>query len=108
LRAIDRPGVVAVLVTLVDVPFVSAPTVRAVLDAYRRTSAPVVRPTRGERHGHPVLIDRKLFEALAHCEPAQGARNVVRAHATPAGNIKIEDEGAFADVDTPEDYERYV
>src|SRR6476660_6387585 len=37
LNAIDRPGVTAVLVTLVDVPLVSASTVRAVMDSYRRS-----------------------------------------------------------------------
>jgi molybdenum cofactor cytidylyltransferase len=50
LNAIDRPGVSAVLVTLVDVPLVSASTVRAVVDGYRRSRAPIVRPTSGERH----------------------------------------------------------
>src|SRR6478735_8904443 len=34
LDAIDRPGVSAMLVTLVDVPLVSAATVRAVIEAY--------------------------------------------------------------------------
>ena len=43
--AVDRPGVIAALVTLVDVPFVSAATVRAVLDRYHQTHAPIVRPS---------------------------------------------------------------
>jgi molybdenum cofactor cytidylyltransferase len=58
LDVIDRPGVTAVLVTLVDVPLVSPATVRAVIDSYRRTRAPIVRPTSGARNGHPLLIDR--------------------------------------------------
>ena len=61
LRVIDRPGVAAALVTLVDVPLVTASTVRAVLERYRRTHATIVRPVVGGRHGHPVLIDRALF-----------------------------------------------
>ena len=40
LRAIDRPGVGAMLVTLVDVPLIDAATVRLLLDAHRRTRAP--------------------------------------------------------------------
>ena len=58
LRAVDRPQLRAVIVTLVDLPLVSASTVRAVLDGYRRTGAPLVRPERDGRHGHPVLFDR--------------------------------------------------
>ena len=57
LNAIDRPGVAAALVTLVDVPLVSVETVRAVVDRYRQTRAPVctagprrrARPSRDHR-----------------------------------------------------------
>jgi molybdenum cofactor cytidylyltransferase len=108
LAVVDRPGVAAALVTLVDVPLVSAATVRAVLDCYRRTHAPVVRPTSGMRHGHPLLIDRALFGALRAAEPGAGAKPVVRAYASAAGDIPIADEGAFTDIDTEEDYRKWV
>src|SRR5436190_18514922 len=62
LNVIDRPGVAACLVTLVDVPLVSPATVRAVIDRYRATRALVVRPVAGARHGHPLLVDRALFD----------------------------------------------
>jgi molybdenum cofactor cytidylyltransferase len=106
LDVLDRPGVNAILLTLVDVPLVSAATVRAVIDAYHRTHAPIVRPTSGSRHGHPLLIDRVLFGALRAADPAMGAKPIVRAHASAAGDIAIDDEGAFVDVDTEEDYRR--
>jgi len=106
LRVIDRPGVVATLVTLVDIPFVSAATVRAVVERYQRTHALIVRPTRAGRHGHPILVDRALFDELRHADPLEGAKPVVRAHATAAGDVEVDDEGAFADIDTPEDYTR--
>ena len=108
LRLVDRPGIAASLVTLVDVPFVSASTVRAVVDCYRETHANIVRPTRGDDHGHPLLIARSLFDVFSRADPFQGAKPVVRAHATPAGNIPIDDPGAFADIDTPADYERWA
>jgi molybdenum cofactor cytidylyltransferase len=106
LRAIDRRGVAGMLLTLVDVPLVSPATVRAVVAHYKTTRAAIVRPTRGARHGHPVLIDRSVFEDLRRADPAQGAKPVVRAHATPLGDLAIDDDGAFMDVDTPEDYEQ--
>ena len=108
LDVLDRPGVAAVLLTLVDVPLVSAATVRAVIEAYRRTRAPIVRPTSGDRHGHPLLIDRSLFDALRAADPAAGAKPVVRAHASAAGDVAIDDEGAFTDVDTEEDYRKTI
>src|SRR5205823_14797612 len=108
LAAIDRPGVAAVLVTLVDVPLVSAATVRAVVERYRSARAPIVRPTSGARHGHPLLIDRSLFAALRSADPAGGAKPIVRVHATTAGDLEIADEGAFTDIDTEEDYRQWV
>ena len=108
LRVVDRPGVVAALVTLVDVPLVAASTVRAVVDRYRRTRAPIVRPVRDGRHGRPVLIDRALFGELRAADPAHGSKAVVRAHASAAGDVELDDEGAFRDVDTPEEYARML
>jgi CTP:molybdopterin cytidylyltransferase MocA len=79
LGVVDRPGVLAVLVTLVDVPLVAADTVRAVVDCYRRTRAPVVRPTSGARHGHPLLIGRSLFAEIRAADPTAGAKPIIRA-----------------------------
>jgi CTP:molybdopterin cytidylyltransferase MocA len=106
LNVVDRPGVRAFLLTLVDVPLVSAATVRQVIDCYRRTGAPIVRPVSGERHGHPVLIDRSLFASLRAGDPAAGAKPIVRAHVSAAGDVTVDDEGAFTDIDTPDDYAR--
>ena len=109
LRTVDRPGVGAILVTLVDVPLVSAETVRAVLAAYRGSGgAPIVRPVNRGRHGHPVIFDRALFSELRHADTATGAKSVVNAHRAEVLEVEVPDEGAFVDIDTPEDYERYV
>jgi molybdenum cofactor cytidylyltransferase len=108
LTVVDRPGVAAVLITLVDVPLVSPSTVRRVLERYRETRAPVVRPVSGNRHGHPLLVDRMLFAKLSEAPPAEGAKAIVRAHVSPAGEVEVEDEGAFEDVDTPEEYQRLI
>ncbi len=94
--------------TLVDVPLVTAATVRAVVDCYRRTRAPIVRPTSGATHGHPLLIDRSLFAAIRAADPVTGAKPIIRANASPAGDVEIADEGAFVDIDTQEDYERWI
>ncbi len=108
LDAIDRPGVAAMLMTLVDVPLVSPSTVRAVLERFRETGAPIVRPVRGDEHGHPVLIGRALFGPLRTADPATGAKPIVRAHVSPAGDVSVTDTGAFRDVDTDDEYVRLL
>jgi molybdenum cofactor cytidylyltransferase len=108
INAVDRPGVAAVLLTLVDVPLVSESTVRTVIARYLQTRASIVRPTSGDRHGHPLLIDRSVFDALRAADPSAGAKPIVRAHASAVGDIAIEDEGAFLDVDTEEEYRKTI
>jgi CTP:molybdopterin cytidylyltransferase MocA len=103
LAVADRPGVDAVLVHLVDAPLVRPDTVRAVLDAFFTTHAPVVRPEVGGRHGHPVLFARRVFDDLRRADPAVGAQAVVRAHAAGICDVRVDDDGACRDFDTPED-----
>lgn len=108
LRAIDRPGVSAAMVTLIDVPLISAATVQTLIRAHRERDRLIVRPVSNGRHGHPVIFHRALFDELRRADPAQGAKSVVHAHAADVLEITVEDEGAFIDIDTPEDYERYI
>jgi len=106
LAVADRPGVDAVLVHLVDAPLVRPDTARAVLDAFQRTHAPIVRPAVGGRHGHPVLFARRLFDELRRADPSVGAKAVVRAHAAEICDVPVDDEGACQDIDTPEEFAR--
>jgi molybdenum cofactor cytidylyltransferase len=108
LRVIDMSRATAALVTLIDVPLVSAATVRTLIAAQRERGAPVVRPVSNGRHGHPVIFGRALFQELQDADPAQGAKPVIRAHAGEMIEVPIHDEGAFTDIDTQEDYERII
>jgi molybdenum cofactor cytidylyltransferase len=102
-------NVEAVMMTLVDLPLISAATVRAVREAFlANPGAPLVRPRRGERHGHPVIFNRSIFGELRRADPSKGAKSVVRAHAAEEVNVDVDDDGAFIDIDTPEDYERFI
>jgi molybdenum cofactor cytidylyltransferase len=99
-----RPDTAAMLVTLVDVPMVSPVTIRAVIDGWRRSRAPIVRPLARGRRGHPVIFDRVVFDELRGASLEEGARAVVRAHTHDSLDVPVDDEGCIADVDTPADY----
>jgi molybdenum cofactor cytidylyltransferase len=98
----------AVLVTPVDLPLVSADTVRRVIAAWQATRAPIVRPERAGRHGHPVMFGASVFDELRAADLRGGARSVVRAHHAEIVNVVVDDDGAFEDIDTPGDYDRLV
>ena len=106
LDAIEGGHVEAALMTLIDVPLVSSATVRTLLSERRSRPAPIIRPVSNGRHGHPVIFDRALFVELRAADPRQGAKPVVRSHAAAIVDVPVDDEGAFTDIDTLEDYER--
>ena len=108
LDAAAKPGVDGVLVTPVDIPMVRPSTIRQVIEAWERTHAPIVRPAVGERHGHPVLFDHAVFDALRHAPLTEGARAVVRASGDRLMNVTVDDEGCLIDIDTPADYDAIV
>ena len=104
--AVVTPGTAGLLVTLVDVPMVSVRTVEAVVERWRQERAPIVRPAIGDRHGHPVIFDRSLFDELRRAPIDAGAKSVVRAHEHEIVNVAVDDEGCLVDIDTPEEYRR--
>ena len=108
LDAVARPGIEGALVTLVDIPLVLASTVRRVIDAWTQNRAPIVRPAVGDRHGHPVLFDRSIFDALRHAPLTEGARAVVHANADRIVNVQVDDQGCLLDIDTPSDYDAVI
>lgn len=96
----------AILVWPVDVPLVTAPLVRALVQRAHAGPEPIVRATSHGRHGHPVIFKREVFAELRATDPSVGARAVVRADASRVANVDVGDPAAMLDVDTPEDYHR--
>ena len=106
LDACEQSEVDAALVIPVDQPLIAPETVTRLVEAFRRTKAAVVRPVRGPQHGHPVIFGRSLFDELRQANPVEGARSVVKTHAADIADVPVEDDGAFIDIDTRDDYER--
>jgi CTP:molybdopterin cytidylyltransferase MocA len=106
LDVLDRPEVDGIVVTLVDVPLVREATIAALLARARVSDSLVLRTAYQGRHGHPVIFKRAVFEALRQADPADGAKAVVRAHASE--DVQVDDPGTTEDVDTPDDYTRLI
>jgi molybdenum cofactor cytidylyltransferase len=94
--------------TLVDIPMLAPATIVKVIDAWKRTRAPIVRPAYGNRRGHPVVFDRAVFDELRRAPVESGARVVVSAHYDQVVNVEVDDPGCIVDIDTPDEYRRVV
>ena len=96
----------AAVVMPVDVPMVSAATIRRLVRAAAEQGVGIARATHCGRHGHPVLFTRAVFDELRSADPDVGARAVVRADPARVRDVEVDDPGVTIDIDTPEDYFR--
>jgi molybdenum cofactor cytidylyltransferase len=101
------PEVGAALVLLGDQPEVRVEAIRAVRAAWEAGQGPVVRAAYGGRPGHPLVLDRSLWPAIAELEGDLGAREAVRAHPDWVAAVEVGGEPP-PDVDTEKDYERLL
>jgi len=104
LSALDGWGVRGLMMVPVDAPLVTPATIAALLAAFDATGAPIVRPRHQGRHGHPVVFSSAVFDELRRANPGEGAKAILRAHATEIVNVDVDDPGVLADLDTPEAY----
>ncbi len=97
-----------VMVCLVDHPYVAPATYAALAAATREQPDHWLwTPSHLGRGGHPVVFSSLLMAELAQASLEEGARPVVRRHATQRCFVEVEDPAIRWDVDTPEDYARY-
>ena len=109
LRAlIDRGGVDAMLLVLVDVPRFLGSTVERLVEEFSRARSALAVPTYFGKHGHPVLFAEALFEELLQAPVDAGARAVVEAHRVDLLEVEVDDPWVVRDADTPEEHQRLI
>lgn len=94
-------GASAAVVALVDHPGVSPETVAALIHAHQQGGGAWLRPEYQGQHGHPFLIDRSAFDAIAAAEPTAITRDVL-SQAAESQLVPVDDPAVIEDLDTPE------
>lgn len=90
-----------------DLPWVQAPTCRAVADRLR-TGEALVAPECAGRRGHPVGFGRQFGPALRGLGGERAGGDLLRRHGAALCLLPVDDEGIWMDVDRPEDLRRPV
>ncbi len=96
------PQVAATLIALGDQPQLSLESARRIVSAWEMSGAHLIIPSFSMRRGHPWLVRRELWSALA---AAKTAREFLNARADEIFYVEC-DESVLKDLDTPEDYAR--
>lgn len=97
----------AAVVLLGDQPGIAAGAIDALIDAFRSSGRPIVVSRYGAVAGAPTLFGRGVFEELRTLEGDSGGRPVVARHPEFVTEVSLPEADAGADVDTPEDLERF-
>jgi CTP:molybdopterin cytidylyltransferase MocA len=96
-RLLARPAWSAVVVLPVDHPLVAPETITALA----RTEADAVLPSHQGKHGHPVMLSRRVADRIASgAFVGPTLREVLRA--VGARVLVVEDPGITANCNTPE------
>jgi molybdenum cofactor cytidylyltransferase len=95
----------AAVVTLADMPFVTATMIATAIDRYRERGALLVVSDYGGVSAPPTLYDRSLFAEILALDGGECGRHVVKRHRAETLAVAWP-AAALADLDVPDDYER--
>lgn len=98
----------AVLVWPVDQPLVKSETVQKILSAFQEQRRPVTIPVCQAKRGHPVVYDAEAVRTILSLDATHTAKDLQAIYANKITFVEVEDLGILIDIDTPEDYQKYV
>jgi CTP:molybdopterin cytidylyltransferase MocA len=98
----------AVLVLPVDLPLIAEDTATAIVRSFRDNPGPLILPFHNGVAGHPILIGRDLFTEILTRPFDEGLRSLIMESAQTLREVKVVDPGILIDIDTPDDYWRFI
>jgi len=94
----------AILVCLVDNPFITKEVVNQIISKFKETKNPIIVPVFNSERGHPTLFSKSLFTELLNAPEEQGARYVLYSNEEKVLELETSESGILIGIDTPDDY----
>ncbi len=94
----------AILLCLVDSPFITKDLVNSVIAKFRQTQSSIIVPVFNKERGHPTIFARSLFNELLNAPEDQGARYVLYSNEDKVTEVETSEAAARIGIDTPADY----
>lgn len=94
----------AILVCLVDNPFITKEVVNKIISKFKQTNSPIIVPVFNKKRGHPTLFSRSLFNELLNAPEEQGARYVLYSNEEKVLELETSESGILIGIDTPDNY----
>jgi molybdenum cofactor cytidylyltransferase len=96
-----------VLLCPADSPGISSILVAKLVDRAGASPGSIVIPVAGDERGHPIVLPWQLAREIPAVPTGLGVNALVARHANRVVECTVEDSTVIADLDTPEDYERW-
>ncbi len=97
-----QPEIDAIVIALGDQPSLQAETIREVIATWRVTGRPIVSARYHGTRGHPVLLDRRVFDEATRVSGDVGARDLIARDPSRVTFVDINADPP-PDVDTRDD-----
>lgn len=94
----------AILLCLVDTPFITKEVVNKIISKFKETDSPIIVPVFNKERGHPTLFSRSLFSELVNAPKEQGARYVLYSNEEKILELETAESEILIGINTPEDY----
>lgn len=97
-----------VMVLMGDQPLITPPLISSLAELFLNAGCLIMRPTYRGCPGHPVFFHPGLLPELVNLSGDYGARQVLKSHRRDLLLHPVEDQAVCFDVDTPEDYRKWI
>lgn len=101
-----EPG--AAMVCLVDAPLVASETYARLGAEWRGAQGHLVVPRFNGKRGHPLVVDQRFWHQVQLAPLDLGLHWVTHRNAEWMRDVDVDDAGVVRDMDTPDDYEKFV
>ena len=98
----------AILVCLVDMPFITKEVVDEIISKFKQTNSPIIVPVYNKKRGHPVLFSKSLFNELTNAPQEQGARYVLYSNEEKILELDTPESGILVGINTLDDYKFHL
>ena len=100
-------GTEAILLCLVDHPFITKDLINSIVAEFKQTASPIIVPVYNKQRGHPTLFASSLFNELLNAPEDQGARYVLYSNEDKVTELETTEPAARISIDTPADYKSH-
>ncbi|MHC4912015.1 MAG: nucleotidyltransferase family protein [Planctomycetota bacterium] len=97
----------AILLCLVDSPFITKDLVNSIITRFKQTAGPIIVPVFNKERGHPTIFARSLFNELLNAPEDQGARYVLYSNEGKVTEVETSEPAARIGIDTPAHYKSH-